>query len=61
MRGKGGGPTPHHVEPKLFLLPNDMLVLSAGRQGCYVWTLPLAELVPVSQLARFTRSTRTEF
>ena len=47
MRGKGGGPIPHHVEPKLFLLPNDVLVLSSGREGCYLWTLPLAELTPV--------------
>ena len=47
MRGKGSGPIPHHVEPKLFLLHNDVLVLSSGREGCYLWTLPLAELTPV--------------
>jgi hypothetical protein len=26
MRGKGDGPVPHHVEPKLFLLENGVLV-----------------------------------
>ena len=46
MRGKDDRPIPHHVEPKLFLLPNDVLVLSSGREGCYLWTLPLAELTP---------------
>ena len=46
MKGAVGSPAPHHVEPKLFLLENGVLVLSSGRAGCYVWTLPLASLRP---------------
>jgi hypothetical protein len=31
MHGKGSGPTPRHVEPKLFMLPNKVLTrLSCG-------------------------------
>ena len=55
MKGAAGSPDPHHVEPKLFLLDNGVLVLSSGRAGCYVWTLPVAQLLPGQEgAARWT-------
>ena len=46
MKGAPGSVDPHAVEPKLFVLPNGMLVLSSGRAGIYLWTLPASSLQP---------------